>query len=327
MLRKNFIPEKFLSMFKFGVASDFCCNSRKSVLVELNVPSKRSFFNVQRKIGEKFDLPVTDYFFKFVVISDDESEYIGDLFGDSKYTTIMDNYFNEVRHQDLIWKKTYSSSHGAICSPVLYDNYMDAEDAINVIDYILEFCPDLKGLHFLKDVFENNPNYYMGIISSQLFQDVNTLNDYCIRSYCDHSDEDDHNYDVEFILIDVLANIIRIYIDMGIIHYDLHKDNILVKCDMTKCYIVDFDLSTKVSETDKRYKKHRDQFIKLSSNENSSISAKKDFVVNTLKYIIVKHNEIYDQDVENHLENWCGEFLKDRNLMLNVFDRIVQLKK
>lgn len=172
------------------------------------------------------------------------------LFNDKIVTTEI--LFNEeIKTQYQAYKNTLNYNNVPICPSIIYNAYIfDKKTIIDIISIIKSKVKEgtltyilLETLHILYKVVQGQPKIpALGIIGMEFAEGYQTLTSYIDGSVTTENDIYTHEKcetDCKC-MSDIIVNIIRLFISSGIIHLDLHSENIMINTKSQKSLIIDF---------------------------------------------------------------------------------------
>ena len=254
----------------------------------------------------KFVVPVTSFILKFTVIKPSNNTHLEPFMPTGsklvkKLSESKKSCFEEAKLQQYVWKKSVSEGRQAICPSVanfsLFDNtnstlfMMFLINKVRVNKVLDQLANEV--LHYLIHQMRE-PNSSIGLIVMPNIERSVPFSRVLKQKTQTESDKK-----VKYSLIAQLsAQIVRLFIEVGVIHLDLHSNNVLIFDDNSKCLIIDFGrasdihngkdddlkLSAKLRIIDLQ-KKYSNEFLKLSSNDEASDEEKRKFMVDVIKEI------------------------------------------
>jgi serine/threonine protein kinase len=217
-----------------------------------------------------FNLPVNTLIIKMAIITDRPvmlTDYVAvNRKPVDKASETLDSFKNEAKVQSIIYKKTLSNGSGTSGDPVcpaivdfsLLEHYvalkfLDAvkdkcsadTEATNMIKYMNGYLKRFFGLTIFKKC-------YLGVITMEMasgYESFYAVSDRIIE----RNGMNDSLKQTELMKLDnsVILKIIRLYNEAGIVHCDLHGNNVMVKKNddgTYKVYIIDFGVYVDVND-------------------------------------------------------------------------------
>jgi hypothetical protein len=285
---KNINKKGFKALFDMINSSSAKINlltyeALKGFIFELSVSQNDSeYFSLK---GSMFVEPVTDYILKFVVISE-INNHANLLYKNFEKTSeSMNSFFDEAKLQQKVWVKSILGGRPKICPPVANFSIFNHETSLELCDFL-----SIKTTDPSQDVFKylyNNISissklktpYKIGLLTMPKMPDSQTLYD-IIESPSINKDIKNK------VGANVIAQIVRLFIELGVIHFDLHFQNVLVCGDVNGKYdtlIIDFGRASDIENgKDDEY---------LNSTEKTSILAMKNNFYNEFLSKLSRINE------------------------------------
>lgn len=236
------------------------CGSAKGFMFELNVNSEHSvFYNP----GQHYNR-ITSFIVKLAVISQQNDEDLDDYIPVNNGTPIgkstesADSYFQEAKIQQDVWMNTLTGNRLPISPPIVSFSLFDNQNGLNFLTFLNYKVKKTKSVHtitYLRTVLQNpNSNYGLGMIIMS-----NVLKSDTFESFIDLPRDENASFQgvhvTEHVLNDIYAKlvskIIRLYIEVGVIHFDLHIKNALIyyhSPNSLNAYIIDYGRASNVSD-------------------------------------------------------------------------------
>ncbi len=330
--KKGFSPLFSMINNSSSKLSVLTVDSLKGFMIRLSVNSKDSVYKSLNKQNSRFTKPVTEYILKFVVITDKNDTHLPNYKDIEKSSESMDSFFDEAKLQQHIWSKSITGGRPPICPPVVNFSIFDNTNSTKLLNFLIqksikdyensinynksrrdfveeaehkikcELLPTTHVFTYLRDTVANSKDksYKIGILTMPMVSNSKTLAD-AIQDVSTPP----------IAVPNVIAKIVRLFIEIGVIHFDLHSGNVLVFKDSNDdstendSLIIDFGRASDitngktdmfVSREDKQSlfeskKKFYDGFI--STNSLNTDPLKKNFINDVIKYIAA----------EDHYEN------------------------
>lgn len=280
--------------------------------------------------GTKFIKPVTSFILKFAVITPKNNTPLDDYKDRYKYSESTRSYIEEAQLQQQIWKSSIIGNKPEICPSVanfsLFDN--------NNSKKLLAFLQRQQTTEDTQDVFtylstqinKSNENE-IGVIVMPNVENSTTFKDFLMKISVDDVELKNKAY------ANVIAQIARLFIDIGVIHYDLHFENILIYLTPTntiKSVLIDFgkalDIQTDITKTRLQLNKQlsrarlrKQLYNKIFDLTINTRDKKKEFILETLDYIA----STYPPD-RNQMDWWKDVRTNDAITEM-AFDALTQI--
>lgn len=226
-----------------------------------------------------YDDPITSFILKIVVTSENKQHILPEYKSKNKQSESVSNLVNESRVQQDIWLQSVQYGDPEICPDVLdvfFFDYQNSKHLIRLFETLTLDFHITSMLRYLKNDIFNNPKdpygYGIGLIVMPKVTNSITVDSYS------HSPQ--YPEKLTELFSNIIAQIIRLFIVNGIIHLDLHTDNILINPSTLYCEIIDFGLILQLQP--KQYHSYRSQY-----NELNNDAQKSKFMKDTLNHISV----------------------------------------
>ena len=234
------------------------CGSAKGFMFEMAVdPAHSEFSNPGR------EQRITSFIVKLAVTSRQNDEELDDYVPVNrggtpvgKSTESEESYFQEAKIQQDVWMSTVVGNRLPISPPIVSFSLFDNENGKNFLTFLNYKVKKPKSVHtvkYLRRVLQN-PNYGVGMI---------------IMSKVLHSDTFENFLDlprngrnlfqgvpvtdqvVSEVYATLVSKIVRLYIEVGVIHFDLHLKNALVYLNgdnSLNVYVIDYGRASDVKD-------------------------------------------------------------------------------
>ena len=233
------------------------CGSAKGFMFEMTVDPRHSEFS--NPGGER----ITSFIVKLAVTSQQNDEELDDYVPVNrggtpvgKSTESEESYFQEAKIQQDVWMSTVAGNRLPISPPIVSFSLFDNENGKNFLTFLNYKVKKPKSVHtvkYLRRVLQN-PDYGLGMI---------------IMSKVLHSDTFENFLDlprngrnlfqgvqvtdqvVSEVYAKLVSKIVRLYIEVGVIHFDLHLKNALVYLNggnSLNVYIIDYGRASDVKD-------------------------------------------------------------------------------
>jgi len=273
----------------------------------------------------------------------------------------------ELEDQYNIYKKTLSYNNVPICPSIIYNSILSATKQTK--SYLSKLNKKIKELYgdnintastviqILIDVYNNTKNLYdiknnklpppdLGIIGMEFAEGYDKFITYLNQHIYTKENHDDVKNDVLILhncdthcrtFSSIIVNIIRLFISTGIIHVDLHVENIMVNTNLQKSLLIDFGIVDNIITNYtlfKNMKIYNDEYIFKTLKNNQyvvSLEALKTYLYSqfgtSYKYI-GKGEQIFMQDYLYNIsdvDTRCKKILK-LFLLIVISERQINFK-
>ena len=214
-----------------------------------------------------FNLPVDTLIVKMAIIENEPgmlTDYVA-INGKKidKASETLDSFKNEANIQSTIYKKTLSNSSGMsgdpVCPAMADFSLLEPYTAVKFLDAVKTKCvSDAEATNMIKYMnsylrnflgFTLGKKYYLGVITMEMASGYDSF--YNVSNKIARMNNSLTGTELMKLDNSVILKIIRLYNEAGIVHCDLHGNNVLVKknADGTyKVYIIDFGVYVDVSD-------------------------------------------------------------------------------
>jgi hypothetical protein len=206
---------------------------------------------------------ITSFIVKLAVTSQQTDEVLDDYVPVNnggtpvgKLTESPESYFQEVKIQQDVWMTTVAGSRLPVSPPIVSFSLFDNENGKNFLTFLNYKVKKPKSVHtiaYLRRILQN-PNYGVGMI---------------IMSKVLHSDTFENFLDlprnrqslfqgipvtvdlVSDVYAKLVSKIVRFYIEVGVIHFDLHLKNALVylnEDNSLNVYVIDYGRASDIKD-------------------------------------------------------------------------------
>lgn len=289
------------------------------------------------RVDSRFNTPVVNYILKFAILRHTTGLTLPPLqVGPrqmSKNSEKEERFFREAQIQQKIWLKSISGGRPAICPPIVNFSLFHQTEALELLSLISRrFSSSLnlethEVLHYLWDVLDNYPTS-LGVIVMPMISGATTLYSF---EHNPHTTLEDKNE----VLAQLTAKTLRLFLDIGMIHLDLHRGNALVyrtPGGTLNTVIIDFgrasDITTGVSddfihESQKAMvSSEKTQFFDfLLSKEPKGPGYKKVFVQSEMQ-ALKEQDLIYNSplDPNNYQMGWFEQIKNNDDVLIRAYD-------
>jgi hypothetical protein len=204
-------------------------SSLKGFMITLNVkPRDSSYYG-----GIQGRRKVTSFLLKFAVITPRDNTGLPPYKGVRKSSESQDSFFEEAKLQQYVWVSSVLGNKPEICPPI-------ANFAIFSIDASLELIKTIRGHHraspevieimsYFKTLLDTIPSVQLGLIvmpmipARTLTQEIQKIKGTATFSRNNKTAYIKECYDC------LAAQVVRLFIEIGVIHFDLHNSNSLIR--------------------------------------------------------------------------------------------------
>jgi len=209
------------------------CGSAKGFMFEMTVDPAHSEFS--NPGGER----ITSFIVKLAVTSQQTDEELDDYEPVNRGTPVekstesAESYFQEAKIQQDVWMTTVAGNRLPISPPIVLFSLFDNENGKNFLTFLNYKVKKPKSVHTIKYLRRvlRNTDYGLGMIimskvlHSDTFESFLDLPRNRQASFQDVQVTEDLVHNVYARLI---SKIVRLYIEVGVIHFDLHLKNALI---------------------------------------------------------------------------------------------------
>lgn len=233
------------------------CGSAKGFMFEMTVDRAHSEFS--NPGGQR----ITSFIVKLAVTSQQNDEELDDYVPVNrggtpvgKSTESEESYFQEAKIQQDVWMSTVVGSRLPISPPIVSFSLFNNENGKNFLTFLNYKVKKPKSVHtvkYLRRVLQN-PDYGLGMIimSKVLHSDT-------FESFLDLPRNGRNLFQgvpvtdqvVSEVYAKLVSKIVRLYIEVGVIHFDLHLKNALVYLNgdnSLNVYIIDYGRASDVKD-------------------------------------------------------------------------------
>ena len=221
--------------------------SLKGFMFTLNVAEADSeYFTFS---GTRFTKPVTSFILKLAVITPNNNENLDTFKGRGKSSESDESYFEEAKLQQQIWKTSIGGNRPEICPSVanfsLFDN-SDSNDLLTFLDRYTTTLLEQEVFTYLRTQINKPKNGILsdngiGVIVMPNVERSTTFSGFLGMSNFNGVSVNTESKNTAYAY--VIAQIVRLYLNIGVIHFDLHLKNILIylsSSNQIKSVLIDF---------------------------------------------------------------------------------------
>jgi len=321
-------------------------NSLKGFMINLTVDSTESkYLNLR---GMRFTNPVTNFILKFVILRGKEDfTDLDDYKGVYKSFETQESFFEEAKFQQDIWKRSIIGGRPAICPSVANLSMFDTINSANLIWFFLRKVkqePSSSVFNFLLNNSKINGRG-IGILTMPAITQSTTLHEF--SKLPDNSvffgKVVDYKHELYVVSI-VFAQIVRLFIEIGVINFDLHSGNVMVYLtpdQKLKTALIDFGKASNImsdepdsifSNADLEKKKEirankiflNDVFLNSPSRDTTSIE-KLNYMKHVLAYIAeteknINNPKYYKNDGVRYQMKWYEKYIVHPEVFVFAFN-------
>lgn len=300
------------STTKLELLSD---DSLYGFIVELTVEADQSEYTTI------YDQPITNFIMKFVVTTPEKDKLLPIHRRSDKYkqSESVTSFVNEARIQQHIWLQSIQYGRPEICPDVLdvfFFDYQNSKQLIRLLETVtLDDDIRLSMIRYLKnDIFDKSHGVYgIGVMIMPKVTNSLTANSYASQFSMNTT-----------VYSNILAQIVRLFIEIGVIHLDLHSGNILINPDTLYCEIIDFGRIIQLQSEE--YQEYQTKYEELNDDVQKS-----KFMEDTLNYIVEREfRELQlmfpsKKNISSRLEWLTQSIQRSPSIYLSAFQILVHL--
>lgn len=305
-----------LDMILSGSAklNTLCVSSAFGFVVELTVDARDSeYMRLNKKTFSRFDQPETDFVLKLCILTYFPNMPLDMFQTYRKHSMTHRVFWEEAVLQQKVWKQSICGGRRPLCPAVTNVVFMENEEATRFFTLLLQpsrlRTQQTAGahgiLHYLREQLIDNTHYQLGLLTMPKLQESVMLID--VLTSPSRSQETKIDCCVR-----ACAHLLQLYLDVHVMHFDLHAGNILVtindRGDVEDTLLIDFGQASDMSlETSDRYFRPEDKKTQC------------EFIAEKLKEFWNIHKEETDETKMN--------FIKDMLATLHFLDASKHNKK
>lgn len=339
-------------------------SSLKGFIVTLDVdPSDSEYLNVD--VNGRFTDPVTSFLLKFAVITPQNDTsletFVGPRGTKDKASESADSYFEEAKLQNKIWKKSIAGGRPEICPPIANFSLFNVRNSKLLLQFLYSKSNDndtrsvfrylLKVNNTVRNGKKENA---LGVIvmpkvESETLADIMEIN--TVQDTYDPINA--HSKEIlDAVCACVTAQTVRLFIDIGVIHFDLHAGNSLISKSNSNCVLIDFGRASSIltdeeddyfdvdekEEMKQKKEEFYNKFFQIEANSTGANSStrltrttmacnepipkcKADFILDVMNFLIEKDrekNELMFPGYKGYQMSWFEYFKDDPNSLVPV---------
>lgn len=219
--------------------------SLKGFMLNLEVdPDDSEYYQL---INGSFSTPVTSFIMKLTILTPGYGHRLPD-FGKNvkKKSETALSYFEEAKLQQMIWKRSVESGHPEICPSIGNFSMFNQLDAIILLRSMASISRTDQLMQQVITYITRNTRTDDGlgiILMPKVNRSVTLAHFDNLFRQGDHVEEE---WMVNAIAC-VAAKVAWLFVDLNVIHYDMHSNNALVILDMdttVRCQLIDFGVAS-----------------------------------------------------------------------------------
>jgi hypothetical protein len=173
----------------------------------------------------RFENPITSFILKFAVIAPQNDTSLPIYNKVDKSSESMESYYEEAKLQQTIWIKSITGGRPEMCPPVANFSLFDNHNSISLCQFFQsKTVGDARNVFdYLFNIIRTNTDYGIGVIIMPKVENSTTFGNliYAPSENISKRVKGDAYASVS-------AKIARLFIEIGVIHFDLHSGNALV---------------------------------------------------------------------------------------------------
>jgi hypothetical protein len=252
-----------------------------------------------------FNVPVTSYILKFVIITPTEGTKFTPYKGVDKSSETKEFFYSEANIQQKAWFRSTSGNKPEVCPSIANFSLFDNINSMRLLSILKKktsrLIEEKELFQYMSNIIGPNPTYGLGLIVMPSILPSSTF-----RSILTDGSFDEGQKNI--VVSNLIAKIIRLFIEDGIIHFDLHSSNALVYMENSKLetVIIDFGRASDVTTL-------RDDIF-LLEDEKERIVIKKDKYYDDL---------LTEKRTNPKTETYMIKYVKDVMNYITLIDREV----
>jgi len=288
----------------------FTYNSLKGFMIMLDVNEDDSEYLTLE--GNKFTKPVTSFILKFAIITPDNNKPLPIYKQNKKSSESEESYFEEAKLQHRVWKTSIQGGRPELCPPVANFSLFDNDNSKKILQFLKgKSIGDTKDIFiYLSRYIDTNLDSKIGIIVMPRVEKSTTFRDFIYKTdigtnFYGLVIEQKHK---DIANAYVASQISRLFIDIGVIHFDLHMKNALIYLtpnNEIRCLLIDFGRASDIMNSD--------------NDEHLDVIKKDEMIIMKNKFFHSLFDVYDDDDIDD--DN------KKRAFILEVLDNIAKIDK
>jgi len=214
-------------------------SSLKGFIFTLEVPEDVSRYADINSDKTGFDKIITNFVIKIVLTSPISNKSMGNYKEKIKQYETKDEFYKEAKLQQEIWMKSIENGASEICPSVANLSFLDKQNTQRLLSTLANKSNNDKNMIDVLTFLNKNNTDGMGILTMKNYTNSKTLSEYL-------DDKTVSQKDRQHVLDYTAVKVIRLAL-LGYVHYDLHKNNVLVTDDINnKSVLIDFGRVIKI---------------------------------------------------------------------------------
>jgi hypothetical protein len=303
-------------------------SSLKGFMLDLFIPENESLYTTLNE-SKQLTKKVSNFIFKIAVTSPKNNTKLPNFNSYSKATETTESFFEEAKLQQMIWEKSIQGGNREICPSVANFTLFDNNNSTFFLSFLKtrntnnEFQTLMDYLIYIT----SNVEYAIGVI---VMPKMN--NSFVLERITDSSRE----YRAGF-FSDIIAQIVRLFLVIKVIHFDLHTGNVLLylfKNKIPSSDIIDFGRASNLSDNkadeyldieEKQFylENIKKQFDNLFVEKTDEMKAK--YMKNTMYFISenvkIINREMYSYEASDEYQMmWYNNYDFGDYIYVNAFN-------
>jgi hypothetical protein len=299
----------------------FTYSSLHGFMFELIVEGKDTEYSTFSANGAR-EMPITNFILKIVatttVTKDLPSHYFGvvpeyfcDFNGVEKQSVTSSRFFDEAKMQQEIWLKSISGGDPEICPAIANVSFFINENSQQLIDLLLSKNTTRSGEAALNRLNEcvNGVGRGRGLGIILMPKIMNSFTVDSLRSF-----------DRIAAYSNILAQVVRLFMNIGIIHTDLHEGNVLLYPSKTGINSSIIDFGRVIKANDDRWIAQQITDLRRKFNHIITLNVRHTTITPTEKTRFIR--EVVDLILSlNSKMRWLIQFAQEtQSVYSNAFD-------
>lgn len=226
--------------------------------------------------SKRFTEPVLSYILKFAAITPKDAEDMPPYNGRMKSTESPDTFYAEAKIQQNAWTRSVTGGKQAICPPVANFSLFTNDNSKHLLDILVRktgvnpSSQEHSIFRYLQQVMHNNivaddgtPIVCeLGVIVMPTVNNANTIGSYISIPTIPPAIKNQA-------MVQMAAKAMRLFVDCGIIHFDLHPNNALIYTvsGVIQTLIIDFGRASDIHDLKDDNFLMRDEKIELKKKQ------------------------------------------------------------
>lgn len=318
-------------------------NSRLELLTVASLKGFIFTLNVDQDYSEylklnkgRFGDSTTKFILKFAVIAPQNNTVIPNYKTIQKNSESASSFFEEATMQQTIWTKSIYGGKEEICPPVGNFSLFDNPNASELLSFLKDrssVSTNSKDIfEYLLNIISTTSSYGLGVIMMPLIENSITLGD-AINNSSLTSEQKEQVYTKS------LAQVTRLLIDIGVIHFDLHSNNLLIYIDSNNVIhsvIIDFGRASNImsGQSDEYLTNQTKDLIKSQIKGKdgwydklfkiTDRNEKELFIKDIIENIAYHDRDYYQFTDGGYQSDWMEDALTNPQIVGDAFDELYQ---